>query len=311
MKISCLIPAYNEANNIECVLKAAKDVKIFNEVIVIDDGSKDDTARVVRTFQRNFRKLKLLVNYHNLGKTGAIMRGVDAASGDLIVMLDADLINLTSENVQSLIGPLLRKEYDLTILDRAGDRKAAWGWTDCARFFGGERALWKEDFKRLRFPAAGGYLLEICMNLQFMRSNKIIKTIYCPNLYTFHHYNKEGFLEGYKHYLQMGTKIVRTSKVSGFLKQIYKIEEDRLSWLYKYHQRDLLKPITIILIPIGCLIWGFSTFILLNVSDIPIPRRLLRIRKSVKRKTRELKKNAKIYLKKSKEILNNYQLIKR
>jgi|GEM_PF-666546 len=306
MRISCIIPAYNEADHILEVLKVVKDIKYFEEVIVVDDGSRDDTAKRVKEYTNNFKKVKLIVNKKNLGKTGAVVEGVESSRGDLIVLLDADLINLKEENIKELIKPLMGKKYDLTILDRAGDRKAAWGWTDCARFFGGERAIWRKDFNELKFPKSGGYLLEICMNLQFILWNKKIQTIYCPNLYTFHHYNKEGFIEGYKHYFQMSTKILKTATLSGFVKQVFKIEEDRLGWMYNLHNKIHLKPLTGILIVLSGLIRGFGTFLRLNINSIPIPRRLLRFRRVVSKKTKDLKKNTLKYIDRSKEAWESY-----
>jgi glycosyltransferase involved in cell wall biosynthesis len=306
VKISCVIPAYNESEHILNVLKVVSKIDCFEEVIVVDDGSKDNTVKVVQDQFNNFKKIKLIVNKENLGKTATIVRGVEESKGDLIVMLDSDLINLSEKNIKNLIQPLIDNEYDLTILDRAGDRKAAWGWTNCARFFGGERAIWKKDFNELKFPKSGGYLLEICMNLQFILWNKKIKTIYCPNLYTYHHYNKEGFFEGYKHYILMSSKIIKTATFSGFVKQFFKIEEDRLEKLYRIHNKIPLRPLTGLLIIFSGFMLGLITFVELNIIDIPIPHSWLKFRKSVKNKTRYLKNNTKKYMDRSREVWENY-----
>ena len=175
--ISCIIPAYNEEDNISRVLSVIQDYPHFNEIIVIDDGSKDQTREIVTEFQKITPKIKLISNKKNLGKSGAINKAVQSSKGDLIVMLDADLISLNHDNITKLIRPVIKNKYGLTILDRAGDRKAIWGWTNCARFFGGERAIWKKDYLEMQIPDGSGYLLESKMNLHLINQNKKINEI--------------------------------------------------------------------------------------------------------------------------------------
>lgn len=266
--VSCLIPAYNEGANIGRVLEVVQKLSFLDEIIILDDGSSDNTLEVVRQYQKKSNTLKLLTSPANCGKTVTIQRGVNACRGDIVVMLDADLINLKPENVRTLVSAIKDDTCDLVILDRAGDRKALWGWTDCARFFGGERAFRKKDFLQIEFPAQGGFLLEIIMNLHFIRQQKKIKTIYCDNLFTLHDYNKKGFREGLKHYLKMSQEILAVSGLINFLKQIYHIEEDRLAKLYCWQSKNYLKPATFLLIPVGGFVYGWLTFLKLNCSKI-------------------------------------------
>lgn len=212
--------------------------------------------------------VKLLASPANCGKTVTIQRGVDACRGDIVVILDSDLINLKPDNVFKLVSAIRDETYDLVILDRAGDRKAIWGWTDCARFFGGERAFRKKDFLQIEFPAQGGFLLEIIMNLHFIRRKKKIKTIFCDNLFTLHDYDKKGLKEGFQHYLKISGEILAASGLINFLKQVYHIEEDRLARLYCWQDKKYLKPATVFLIPAAGLVYGWLTFLKLNCSKI-------------------------------------------
>lgn len=92
--ISCVVPAYNEAANLSVLLPALQGV--LNalgarwEVIVIDDGSKDDTASVMQAWSANagFRYLQLSRNF---GKEAAITAGLEAANGDVVIIMDADM----------------------------------------------------------------------------------------------------------------------------------------------------------------------------------------------------------------------------
>ena len=266
--VSCLIPAYNEGANIGRVLEVAQKLSFLDEIIVLDDGSSDNTAEVVRQYQRKNSALKLLTSPANCGKTMTIQRGVGACRGDVVVLLDADLINLTPPNVFKLVSAIKDETCDLAILERAGDRRAIWGWTNCARFFGGERAFRKQDFLQMELPAQGGFLLEIIMNLHFIRRRKRIRTIFCENLFTLHDYRKKGLRQGFLHYWKMSAEILAVSGLINFLKQVYHIEEDRLAGLYRWQNRVYLKPITVFLIPVAGLVYGWLTFLKLNCSKI-------------------------------------------
>ena len=270
--ISCVIPAYNEENNLCRVLNAIQDYSHFNEIIVVDDGSKDNTSEIVTEFQKTNPKIKLIVNQKNLGKAGAINKAIQNSQGELIVMLDADLINLNHDNITQLIKPVINYKYGLTILDRAGDRKAIWGWTNGARLFGGERAVWKQDYLSMNVPDNGGYLLENKMNFHFINQRKKVKTIYCDNLYTVHQFNKVSFLQGYKNYFKMSSQIVKDATVKGFLMMVLKIEEDRIQKIYDlYNKAPFFAPVVIL----SGLTYSTITFTYLNIKDfIQIPDRL-------------------------------------
>lgn len=266
--VSCLIPAYNEGANIGRVLEVVQKLSFLDEIIILDDGSLDNTAEVVQQYQRKNNTVKLLTSPVNCGKTVAIQRGVNDCRGDIVVILDSDLINLKPDNVFKLVSAIKDEAYDLVILDRAGDRKVIWGWTDCARFFGGERAFRKKDFLQIEFPARGGFLLEIIMNLDFIRRKKKIKTIFCDNLFTLHDHHKKGFRKGFRHYVKISAEILAFSGLINFLKQVYHIEEDRLARLYRWQNKNYLKPVTIFLIPVVGLVYGWLTFLKLNCSRI-------------------------------------------
>ncbi|MAG77778.1 hypothetical protein CL616_00250 [archaeon] len=220
--ITCIIPAWNEEKNIKKVLKVVNSFPHFNEIIVVDDGSEDLTSKEVTKFP----KIRLIQHKKNKGKTAAVLTGIKNSRGELIVLIDADLISLSHENIAKMIHLVLNKKYDMTILDRQGDREAIWGWTNGARFFGGERTFWKEEFNKIKIPKNGGYLLEIIMNLHYINNNKKIKTIYCKNLKTIHQYEKIGKIKGYYNYIKMSKKIIEISKIKGYIKQIKTIEDE-------------------------------------------------------------------------------------
>ena len=237
-KVSCVIPAYNEAKNISKVLKVVCTCELLNEIIVVDDGSKDKTKDIVKEFQKKYKQLRLIVNEKNLGKTGAIIKGINNTKNEIIFMCDADLLDFTHNNINSLVLPVITKKYDLTISNRAGDMATIMGYTNWSRFFSGERVFYKTEFQKIKLPKDGGYLLEVIMNLHYLHKNKKVLSVYMPNLFTVFQFNKMSFFTGVKNYMKMYSRIYNAMKIIEFLGFIREFTNDRFSWLYKIYFRS-------------------------------------------------------------------------
>jgi len=111
VRISCIICAFNEGPRIAAVLAAASTHPLLCEVIVVNDGSTDDTADIVSRFP----SVKLISYPVNRGKSFAMATGVAAAKSDLLMLLDADLTGLTAEHISALAAPVLSRETDVCI----------------------------------------------------------------------------------------------------------------------------------------------------------------------------------------------------
>lgn len=110
MKVSVLIPAYNEEPRVGKVIDAAFSSSLVDEVIVISDGSSDRTVDVALN-----HGAKVVELFLNQGKGDAIITGAKLCSNDLILLLDADLLGMTNKHIDSLIMPVLKKEADTSI----------------------------------------------------------------------------------------------------------------------------------------------------------------------------------------------------
>lgn len=93
MKLSVIIPCYNEKETISEVIKRVMALDMLNveiEVIAIDDGSSDGTTEILKNLKNNF-EFKFLLHEKNLGKGRAVKTGLSAVTGDYVIMQDADL----------------------------------------------------------------------------------------------------------------------------------------------------------------------------------------------------------------------------
>jgi glycosyltransferase involved in cell wall biosynthesis len=122
-ELSIVIPAYNEERRLLWALIRVfhflRDLGIEGEVIVVDDGSRDRTAELVRQLARNRASLRLLSNPGNRGKGYSVRHGMLESRGRIALFTDADL-SAPIEEAPKLLDALA--EYDVAIGSRALDR---------------------------------------------------------------------------------------------------------------------------------------------------------------------------------------------
>jgi len=90
MKLSVIVPVYNEVQNIGEILKRVQASKLAMEIIVVDDGSHDGTRDVLKKLDRK-GKVRVILHDKNRGKGAAVVTGLNAATGDVLLIQDADL----------------------------------------------------------------------------------------------------------------------------------------------------------------------------------------------------------------------------
>jgi glycosyltransferase involved in cell wall biosynthesis len=156
--IAVIIPAYNEATTIGTVVRVALSSSFVNEVIVVSDGSTDETVRTAQEAGARTIDLK-----KNIGKGGAMRKGFEQTQASVIVFLDADLIGFTGEHLAKLIRPVL----DQTAMMQVGIRDRGVFWTALAHYLpiiSGERALRREILEHIPAQFYQGFMIEVALN---------------------------------------------------------------------------------------------------------------------------------------------------
>ncbi len=116
--LSIVIPAYNEARTIHLILDRVRGVELVQgmakQLIVVDDCSSDDTAAVIRAYAKTHPELPITFMGHeaNSGKGAALHTGIAAASGEYVIIQDADL-EYDPEEYNILLAPMLRGYADV------------------------------------------------------------------------------------------------------------------------------------------------------------------------------------------------------
>src|SRR5512142_1174989 len=117
MKISIMIPVYNEAARVERAIDSVRAVGLDSEIICVDDGSTDGTAAILSRLRDEGKVDTLIVNEINRGKGSAIRAAIQQASGDVVVIQDADL-EYDPEDLPRLLQPLMQGKADAVIGSR-------------------------------------------------------------------------------------------------------------------------------------------------------------------------------------------------
>ena len=125
-KLSVLVPVYNEERTVAEILTRVLALgPVVKEIVVVDDGSKDKTAEVIRAYIGDGHpKIRFHQLPKNRGKTAAIKKALELATGEIIIIQDADLEYDPAE-IPEVIGPILAGQADVVYGSRFLVRKAA------------------------------------------------------------------------------------------------------------------------------------------------------------------------------------------
>ena len=113
MKISIIIPCFNEEKTLSKIVDKVLQFKLYEkEIIIVDDCSKDNTPIIINDLILKFNEIKSIKHEKNYGKGAGIKSGVKMATGDIILIQDADL-EYNPEDYKSLLEPFLKTDADV------------------------------------------------------------------------------------------------------------------------------------------------------------------------------------------------------
>jgi glycosyltransferase involved in cell wall biosynthesis len=128
MKLSVVIPVYNEIQNIEEILKRVRATSLVWELVVVDDGSQDGTRELLKNLDGK-DGLRVILHEQNQGKGAAVRTGLQAARGDVLLIQDADL-EYSPHDYPALLEPIEEGIADVVYGSRflGGPRRVAMFW---------------------------------------------------------------------------------------------------------------------------------------------------------------------------------------
>lgn len=159
LRVAAIVPAYNEGATLREVLPVLKATPAVDEVLVVSDGSTDDTVEIARSLG-----LRTIHLRQNQGKGRAMEIGVAHTDAEVLLFVDADILNLTVDLIQRLIEPVLSDRSDMNVGIRHRGRPLNAIQDRTGPLLSGIRCLRREIFEAVPDSHLEGFAVETGLN---------------------------------------------------------------------------------------------------------------------------------------------------
>ena len=196
MRITAIVSLYNNERTIGHVLRTLRKCAGITEIIAVDDGSSDRSLSILQSFKGN---ITILHNPINLGKGGAVVRALRQATGEAILLCDADLAALTPSHIRNLLRTFSRGNADMVLAAREHTR----GWRKLMAPLTGERIFWKSALEPyLPLCSTSRFGLETIIN--FAHRGKRVEVIVSEDIGHIMKYERQRKLAAMVEYCRAG-----------------------------------------------------------------------------------------------------------
>jgi len=208
VKTAAIVPAYNEEKTVGAVIATLLNCPSVQEVIVVSDGSSDNTAQIARDYAVTLVDLKT-----NVGKGGAMKAGAAETDCEVLVFVDADLVGLRCEHIETLLQPVLSQKTAMSIGVFSEGRPSTDLAQKIAPSLSGQRAIRKELFDQVPNLEHSRYGVELALTRYAEQRGVDIVAVPLPALSQIVKEKKLGFVKGVKARLEMYKDIIKSIKL--------------------------------------------------------------------------------------------------
>ncbi len=208
-KTTAIICAFNEEKTIEFVINSASANYLIDELIVVNDGSTDNTGKIIERLKGDIS----ITDIHfteNKGKGYAMATGVEKAINEAIVFIDADLSELNQDHYYQLLIPIMEDKADM-VLGQATETLINYS-VNPFKSLSGQRALWKKDI----LPIVGKmkhsrFGVETLINLFYQSQGKTVNYVMLKGLKHPTKFDKTSSTKAVKEFVYEGQEIALTA----------------------------------------------------------------------------------------------------
>ncbi|MDK2895926.1 MAG: hypothetical protein PWP04_46 [Candidatus Atribacteria bacterium] len=213
-KITAIIAAYNEEKTIGPIIDTLKKTPLIDQIIVVSDGSTDKTVQIARN-----RGVDVVELSQNVGKGGALYRGMEYIQADVVLLLDADLVDLTENHVVSLVQPVLSNRADVSIGVFEKGRFATDFAQKIAPFLSGQRAIRADILLNISSIELARFGVETAINKYVKKMGIKVEVVSLPGLTHLMKEEKMGIVKGLKERVKMYWEILKILLAEGVDKE--------------------------------------------------------------------------------------------